>query len=228
MITLPVDSSSRSCSVCVSVDDKPVAELLLNNKLTHSRTLLHVTRQVLRHAGFAMGDVSRLAVTVGPGSYTGLRIGLSFVKGLAMPQNIPCVGVSTLHALAYNLTSREGKVLSVLDARAGQVYAATFEIQGGEVARLTPDSACLLSALEPLIEPGMMAVGDGAKTAASFYALHSLQAAPMEQMYLRASSVAAAAAFLPECSGDDLVPNYHRKSQAEREREAKSEGRNAL
>ena len=227
MITLAVDTSSKSCSVCVSVDNKPVAELLLNNKLTHSRTLLQVTRQVLGHAGLAMGDVSRLAVTVGPGSYTGLRIGLSFVKGLAMPQNIPCVGVSTLHALAYNLASRDGRVLSVLDARAGQVYAALFEIQSGIVTRLTPDSACLLSTLETVLKPGTMAVGDGSEMAARFFSHCKLQAAPMEQRYLRASSLAAAAAFLPEVSGDTLVPNYHRKSQAEREREAKSEGSNS-
>jgi tRNA threonylcarbamoyladenosine biosynthesis protein TsaB len=174
-----------------------------------------------------MGDISRLAVTVGPGSYTGLRIGLSFVKGLAMPQNIPCVGVSTLHALAYNLASRDGRVLSVLDARAGQVYAALFEIQSGIVTRLTPDGACLLSTLETALGTGTMAVGDGAELAAHYYSHRNLQAAPMEQRYLRASSVAAAAAVLPKVRGDALVPNYHRKSQAEREREAKSEGRNS-
>lgn len=224
MITLAIDTSSKSCSVCAADDGKIVAELVLDNKLTHSRTLLLVTRQVLCHAGIAMRDISRLAVTIGPGSYTGLRIGLSFVKGLSMPGDIPCVGVSTLLGLAHNLTPRDGRVLSVLDARAGQVYAAVFDINAGTVTRLTDDTACSLKALDPLITPGMMAVGDGAKAAADFFVHRGLQAAPLSHRFLRASSVAAAAMLLPDGKGDALIPNYHRKSQAEREREAKFEG----
>lgn len=220
MKILSIDTSSKACSCAVLDGDALLCECFVNAGLTHSSTLLGLVRQTLSGARLPLGDIDRLAVSVGPGSYTGLRIGLSLVKGLAAAHDTPCVGVPTLLSLAYNLAPRDGIVCAVLDARAGQVFAALFENQGGNVKRLTPDAAMTLEALGDMLPEGAMATGDGAALCAARFSHKRLQLCPAALRYQRASSVGYAAAALPAVCASELAPAYHRKPQAEREREA--------
>ncbi|MEG1774176.1 MAG: tRNA (adenosine(37)-N6)-threonylcarbamoyltransferase complex dimerization subunit type 1 TsaB, partial [Oscillospiraceae bacterium] len=195
----------------------------LHAGLTHSRSLTALISGVLSHAGLCCAQLDGYVVTTGPGSYTGLRIGLATVKGMAMAQDRPCVGVSTLHALAYNLLACDGIVCAVLDARVSQVFAALFEVRDGQVRRLTPDDAMTLEALGSLLPDGARAVGDGAELACERFGKEKgLRLAPAPLRFARASSAGLAAALerLPACRAAELAPNYHRLSQAERERAA--------
>ncbi|MEG2175019.1 MAG: tRNA (adenosine(37)-N6)-threonylcarbamoyltransferase complex dimerization subunit type 1 TsaB, partial [Oscillospiraceae bacterium] len=193
----------------------------VNAGLTHSRTLSCLVADTLSHAGRTFDDVGQLAVSTGPGSYTGLRIGLAAVKGMSLARSIPCAGVSTLLALAYNVRCRDGVVCAVLDARVGQVFAALFDVRGGVVTRLTPDDAMPLVALDRLIPDTAMAVGDGAQMVCR--QIPRLVPGPDPLLLQRASSVicAAFAQEIPFVDAGLLQPDYHRKSQAEREREIK-------
>lgn len=225
MITLAVDTSSKACSCAVFERGMLLSERFLNVGLTHSRTLAALIEGALADAGLTPGRVAGLAVSVGPGSYTGLRIGVSTVKGMAMAlEEVRCVGVSTLLALAYNLSARDGVVCAVLDARVGQVFAALFEVRRGRVSRLTRDDALTLEELEALLPEGAMAVGDGAALAVERFGVRrGLMLAPAHLRFQRASSVGMAALLgnLPMIPAALLTPEYHRKSQAERERDAR-------
>lgn len=223
MIWLAVDTSSKACSCALLRDGVLLGESYCNNGLTHSATLMALVQNTLTAAGLPFEAVDRLAVSVGPGSYTGLRIGLSAVKGLAMPFDTPCVGVSTLLSLAYNLLPFEGVVCAALDARVGQVFAALFSIKDGRVTRLTDDTAMTLLALGDILPDGAMLCGDGAQLVCGHFPQKALRAAPAALQYQRASSVAQAAITqdYPAVSAAELNAEYHRKSQAEREREAK-------
>ena len=125
MNILAVDTAGKSAAVAILRDDTLLYETQCNNGMTHSETLLPMIDTALRACGLTMEDIDLLGVTSGPGSFTGLRIGLSVVKGLALPRQIPCAGVSTMAALAYGLAS-EGTVIGAQDARRGQVYWGAF------------------------------------------------------------------------------------------------------
>ena len=150
MNLLAVDTAGKTAAVAVMAQDRLLYEAQLNNGLTHSETLLPMIDTALRCAGLGMEQLDLLAVTNGPGSFTGLRIGLSVVKGLAQPRQLPCVGVSTLAALAYGCTG-EGTVIGALDARRGQVYWAAFDLASH--ARLTDDAAEPVEKLEKFKKP---------------------------------------------------------------------------
>ena len=220
---LALDTSSKACSCAVMDGEKLVAEGYLNGGLTHSATLTMLVENTLSTARLGFKDIDRIAVTAGPGSYTGLRIGLAAAKGMAMGRNIPCIPVSTLMALAYNLTMYEGVVCAALDARAGQVYAATFNIENGKVTRLTEDKAMTLSELGEILPEGAAVCGDGAALVQRSFPEKKLVLPPDTLIYQRASSAAllALAEKYEAVPADKLEALYHRKSQAEREREAK-------
>lgn len=226
MKLLALDSSSRACSAAVAEDGVLLSECYLNNGLNHSRTLLPLIESALRNVSFTFSDLDQIAVSAGPGSFTGLRIGLATVKGIAFPGNLPCIPVSTLLALAYNAAGLEGTVLAALDARAGQVYAALFEAGIGadgetEVRRLWEDAPMTLQELADKVPAGALAVGDGAALVCRAMPEKGLRPAPERIRYQRASSVAAAALGLPAVPAEELCPIYLRKPQAEREREAR-------
>ena len=144
---LAVDSTSKSASVAVADGDGILYESFMNNGLTHSQTLGPMIEQALRQLGLSMRDMDAVAVTVGPGSFTGVRIGVACVKGLAMPEDKPCAGVSTLEAIAWNLAHLRGTICAVMDARCQQVYNAVFEADGESLRRLTPDRAIAIKDL---------------------------------------------------------------------------------
>ena len=143
MLTLGIDSSAVAASAALVEDGKLLGEFYCNTKQVHSQTLLPMVEGLLQTVGRSCGELDAIAVSHGPGSFTGVRIGVSCVKGIALPKNIPCVGVSTLEAIAYSGIPYEDAILcAVMDARCGQVYNALFRSEGGALHRLTEDRAC--------------------------------------------------------------------------------------
>ena len=147
MKILALESSAKAASVCLWEDGVLLAESYQNSGLTHSRTLLPMCQTMLDNYGHQLSQVDVIAVASGPGSFTGLRIGLSTAKGLAWPRQLPCIGVSTLEAMAWNLAHMDGVICCAMDARRKQVYNALFEAEDGQLTRLTPDRAISLAEL---------------------------------------------------------------------------------
>ncbi len=225
MKILALDSSAVVGTVALCEDSRLIALYTLNTGNTHSQTLLPMIESVLRSAEWEIDDVELLAVSNGPGSFTGVRIGISTVKGLAFGKNIPCAGVSTLHALAYNLRDREGIICPVMNARRSQVYNALFSCKDGVLTRLCPDRALSIAELDAelaTLDQPIYLVGDGYDiTAEGFVQTLPVSVLP-EQRYQNAYSVALCglAAYQAGQATDDvsLSPVYLRPSQAERER----------
>ncbi len=223
MLVLGIDSSAVAASAAVAEDGRLLGEFYMNTKQTHSQTLLPMVQGLLQSLGKSPGDFHRFAVTHGPGSFTGVRIGVSCVKGMAFPHNTPCCGLSTLEAIAYGGLGQEGAVLCpVMDARCGQVYNALFQAQGGTLRRLTGDRALSIQQLGEECRPygeRLLLLGDGAALCHKAFAPWGARLAPQAQRYQRASSVALLACeeTRPACSPAELVPVYLRLPQAERE-----------
>ena len=233
MKILAFDSSAVSASVALVEDGKLLAESFLNVGLTHSATLMPMTQQLLQASNCKLEDVDALAVSAGPGSFTGLRIAVSCVKGIAAALNKKCVAVSTLEAMSYNLPPiGEFTICAVMDARCKQFYNALFKVQNGEITRLCDDRAIMVDKLgEELknISGDIVLVGDGSLLAFSMLADNNNVKLPPDNLrFQKASSVAAAAIKKynnnETVSAAALMPSYLRLSQAERELIAKNKG----
>ncbi|MGN0442705.1 MAG: tRNA (adenosine(37)-N6)-threonylcarbamoyltransferase complex dimerization subunit type 1 TsaB [Acutalibacteraceae bacterium] len=233
MKILAFDSSAVSASVALVEDGKLLAESYLNVGLTHSATLMPMTQQLLQASNRKLEDVDALAVSAGPGSFTGLRIAVSCVKGIAAALDKKCVAVSTLEAMAYNLPPiGEFTICAVMDARCKQFYNALFKVQNGEITRLCDDRAIMVDKLgEELknISGDIVLVGDGSPLAFSMLADNNNVKLPPDNLrFQKASSVAAAAIKKynnnETVSAAALMPSYLRLSQAERELIAKNKG----
>lgn len=226
MNILAIDTAGRSAAVAVMQNDRLLYEQIGNTGLTHSETLLPMVDAALRAAGLTCDDIDLYGVTNGPGSFTGLRIGLAAVKGLALPRDIPCAGVSTLEALARCCTG-SGVVIPALDARRGEVYWAAFSLPGCE--RLTPDAAQPVGTIEDFLKNcknPVFFVGDGAGLCYNRYDMRAQVIpcpAPLRQSRALGVCLAAeaAAAAGEAVSAAALAPRYLRLSQAERERAAR-------
>lgn len=229
MKVLALESSALVASVAITEDDKLLASSTLDNGHTHSETLLPMTEHLLRLCGMDTADVDLFAVTTGPGSFTGVRIGVSLVKGLAFGRNKPCVSLSSLEALAYNMEGYVGLLCPVMDARRSQLYNALFHSDGERIVRLTPDRLIpaeeLLHELEPYVEEGDLIYvnGEGAPILLDLNdgALPLLEPALLarRQSAVSAAKLARAKYEAGECCSDaELLPTYLRPSQAERER----------
>ena len=231
MRILALESSATACSAALCRDGELVAQSYQNSGLTHSRTLLPMVRDMLSNCGESLEGVDVIAVAAGPGSFTGLRIGVATAKGLAWPGDKLCAPCSTLESMAWPLAHLEGRVIvCAMDARRSQVYNALFLATGQGLERLTPDRAISLEELgEELkkIENSKIVVGDGAKLCYNTLSEqgHVLELAPSHLRMQSAWGVARAARELADrgalVKGSDLVPVYHRLSQAERERLAR-------
>ena len=229
MNILALESSATACSAALCRDGELVAQFYQNSGLTHSRTLLPMARDLLKNCGTSLEEVDVIAVAAGPGSFTGLRIGVATAKGLAWPGDKPCAGVSTLEAMAWPLAHLTGTVVCAMDARRQQIYNAVFAAEGGELRRLCPDRAISLEeAAEELrgAPTPLTVVGDGWKLCTDFLDQRGIacQAAPAHLRLQSAVGVAIAAERLGpagQVSAQDLVPVYLRLSQAERERLAR-------
>lgn len=229
MRILAFDSSATAASVALCDDNKVVAEFFTNTSLTHSKTLVPMIDAVLKNTDSTLSSVEAIAVSNGPGSFTGVRIGVAVAKGIGFGCDIPCVEVSTLESMAQNLVLTDCLVCAVMDARCNQVYNALFEIKYGEIYRLTPDRALAISELkaelgEKYSDKRIILVGDGAEI--TFKEIMDLTAsvelAPPALRVQRASSVAFAALEKLQKgekakTSAEILPAYLRLSQAERE-----------
>ena len=229
MLTLAFESSAKAASVALCDGGGLIAQYFQASGLTHSRTLLPMAEDLLKNTEHDLSDIGLLAVAHGPGSFTGIRIGVSTVKGLGWGGDIPCVGVSTLEAMAWAGASQpEGTVIcGCMDARRSQVYNALFEISGGRPVRLCPDRAISLDDLEKdikKIENCIFLVGDGAQLCYNHLQKISgpeIRLAPEGQRLQSAWGVAMAAMDKEPETSESLLPVYLRLSQAERERQAR-------
>ena len=147
MKILALETSAKSVSTAVVENGAPLAYAYQCTGLTHSRTLMPMVDAMLKNAELTLGDMDAVAVAAGPGSFTGLRIGIAAVKGLAWAADKPCFGVSTLEAMAQNLAHMDGLLVCAMDARRNQVYNALFEAKNGILTRLTPDRAIAVAEL---------------------------------------------------------------------------------
>ena len=232
MKILAFDSTAKVASVAVTEGDRALLSYSIDNGLTQSELLLPMAESALKALRLTFSDVGAYAVTVGPGSFTGVRIGVSLVKGLAFAKDIPCVEVSTLLALAENLRGTDGIIVPVMDARRSQVYTAIFEGKDEELTRLTEDMAISLSELyEKLLvyEKKIYLVGDGydvAYKALSEMGLENLGVTPPLLRLQNAASVGRVAARKIEAGeyteDSKISPVYLRMPQAERERREKN------
>lgn len=220
MNILAVDTAGRSASVALLRDDTLLFETVCNCGLTHSETLMPMVDTALKTAGLRPENIDLYAVTAGPGSFTGLRIGLSAVKGMALVRQTPCAGVSTLEALARCHTG-QGVVICAMDARRGQVYWAAFDLETHQ--RLTPDSAAPVEEAAEFAghcKKSVFFVGDGAALCYNVYK-QALPCAPALGVGRAAGAGLAAREMWKDglCVAPALLmPNYLRLSQAERER----------
>lgn len=223
MLVLAFESSAKAASVALCRDGKMISQYSQCSGLTHSRTLLPMAEDMLKNAELTIRDVDAFAVAHGPGSFTGVRIGVSTVKGLAWAADKPCVGVSTLEAMAWHGVSAGGYVCPVMDARRNQVYNAIFRIENGKPIRLCEDRAIALSQLideVKQLEGPVFLVGDGALITGSYFSENGVECrmAPENLMWQSAWGVAMAAQGKDFAGSNELLPVYLRLSQAERER----------
>lgn len=218
---LAIESSAKAVSAAVCEGGKIIAQSYQNNGLTHSRTLLPIIEDMLKNAEIKLSDIGLIAVARGPGSFTGIRIGVAAAKGLSWASEIPATGVSTLEAMARQLTFVGGIICPVMDARRSEVYNALFEMQSGELIRLCEDRAISLEDLsEEMKKSGekYFLVGDGAELCYNYLLDKDVSAiiAPEHLRYQSAFGVAMAAGR-EGCDAQALKPVYLRLSQAERE-----------
>ena len=227
MLILAFETSAKAGSAALMQDGRLLGESYQNTGLTHSQTLLSMAENLLTSCGYTPQQVEAVAVAAGPGSFTGIRIGVAAAKGFAWGLELPCCGVSTLEAMAENFGAFDGYIVPVMDARRSQVYNAVFKAEQGCLSRITEDRAISLEnlgkELAELTGP-IYLVGDGSNLTYKTLkdALPSLVLPAEHRMHQRAAGVALVAEKMLQrgetCNAAELTPNYLRLSQAERER----------
>ncbi|MCI7623145.1 MAG: tRNA (adenosine(37)-N6)-threonylcarbamoyltransferase complex dimerization subunit type 1 TsaB [Candidatus Limivicinus sp.] len=224
MLILAFESSAKPASAALVKDGQLLSQYMQCSALTHSRTLLPMAEDMLKNAELRLNDVDLIAVAHGPGSFTGIRIGVATVKGLAWAAEKPCVGVSTLEAMAWHGLAVGGYICPVMDARRSQVYNALFKIEHGRPFRMTEDRPIALDELSKevtALNAPVFLVGDGAALCFEYFTAHGVPCvmAPDNLRWQDAWGVAMAAADKTPGNADELLPVYLRLSQAERERQ---------
>ena len=230
MKILAFETSAKAASIAITDNGKLLGESYQNTGLTHSQTLMVMAEDLLKACNLSVKDVEAVAVAAGPGSFTGIRIGVAAAKGFAWGAELPCYGVSTLEAMARNLGVYQGYVVPAMDARRSQVYTAVFHAEKGILSRVEEDMAISLAELGGKIknyEEPVFLVGDGAVLCYNtlLEEVPGLVLPPEHRMHQRAAGVALAAQRMADDgdpgNGAELTPNYLRLSQAERERLAR-------
>ena len=232
MKILSVDTSSNVASVAICDDEKLICEITVNNKKTHSQTLMPMIDSALKQSDLEISDIDLVASANGPGSFTGLRIGVSAVKGLAHAKNIPVVGVSILKAMAYNLPFCEYVISPIMDARRNQVYNAVYEWRNGELFEIqAPRALSVDELIDELIklDKKVVFLGDGVDVQKAYIKEKMADKAvfaPVSAKEQRASGLAVVAKKIFDegkaISCYELAPIYLRKPQAERELEERN------
>ena len=224
---LAFETSAKAASVALMEKGKLLGESYQNTGLTHSQTLLQMAEDLLKTCGKTPQDVTAVAVASGPGSFTGVRIGVAAAKGFAWGLELPCVGVSTLEAMAENLGAWDGTVVPTMDARRSQTYTAIFRAENGKLKRMIDDCAISFAELGEKLnycKKPIFLVGDGAQLCYNTLneAVPGLVLPPEHHRHQRAAGVALVAekvlATGERPDGGSMSPNYLRLSQAERER----------
>ncbi len=229
MKILAVDSSAKTASVAVTDGETLISECFVNAGLTHSRTLMPMVDNALSQADLKIDDIDAFCVNAGPGSFTGIRIGVAAIKGLALCQDKPCAGVSTLESAAYNFIDENCLVSVSMDARCNQVYTALFRCENSKVIRLSEDNAVsideLCGELSSYNEKIYLA-GDGAEICYNAFKdkLENVVLSGQNRRYQRAYGAALAAVNNEErfSSSSNIAPVYLRLPQAERELKLKN------
>jgi len=230
MKILSLETSAKAVSAAVSENGKILASGYQDTGLTHSRTLMPIVEHILKNTGLTISEMDAIAVAAGPGSFTGIRIGVSAAKGLAFAMDKPTVGVSTLAAMARNVAFSDGLVVCAMDARRNQIYNALFEARDGQLTRLTEDRAISLAELAEELRANFLpktVVGDGAMLCRDFLSENGVECrlAPPHLRMQNAMSVALEAEALAAegrlASAQALEPVYLRPAQADRLRQKK-------
>ncbi|MBR2869259.1 MAG: tRNA (adenosine(37)-N6)-threonylcarbamoyltransferase complex dimerization subunit type 1 TsaB [Clostridia bacterium] len=232
MKILSFDSSAKTASVAVTDGETILSECFVNAGLTHSRTLMPMVDNALKQADMKIEEIDAFSVNSGPGSFTGIRIGVSAVKGLALANGKPCAGISTLEAIAYNFIDEDAIICASMDARCNQVYAALFKVKDGVITRICDDYAVPISELADKIaefgDERIILAGDGAEL---FYnavkdRLNNIILSSEFRRYQRAYGTALAAIRNNNFEDSSLLaPVYLRMPQAERELKLKKENK---
>ena len=227
MKIIALESSAVTACVAVTEDEKLLAQSFQNSGLTHSATLMPMAADLLKNAGLSLDEMDVVAVAAGPGSFTGVRIGVAAAKGLAWPGEKPCAPCSTLESMAWQCAHLEGEICAAMDARRDQVYCARFQAQDGGLSRLTEDRAMGLEELAREVRGSgrtQILVGDGGALVQRWLESQGLPSRlmPPHLVHQTAWGVARAALRMARegglVSAAALTPSYHRLSQAERER----------
>lgn len=227
MKILALETSAVTASVAVTEEERLLAQSFQNSGLTHSATLMPMAADLLKNTGITMDEIDVVAVAVGPGSFTGIRIGVAAAKGLAWPGEKLCAPCSSLESMAWQCAHMEGEICAVMDARRNQVYNARFLAKDGVLTRLSEDRAIALADLAAEAAASgqrQVIVGDGAKLCAVAFGQAGIPytVMPPHLSYQTAWGVARTALELAKTGGlvpaGQLTPQYHRLSQAERER----------
>ena len=227
MKILAFETSAKAASVALMDENRLLGQSYQNTGLTHSQTLLTMAEDLMKTCGCTPSDITAVAVAAGPGSFTGVRIGVAAAKGFAWGKDIPCYGVSTLQSMALGFGAYDGIVCAVMDARRNQGYNALFAAEKGKLRRLTEDRAISLADLGAELqnfEEPVFLVGDGSILCYNslLERVPSLVLPAEHRMHQKADGVALCAREMiargEEGSAEGLAPNYLRLSQAERER----------
>lgn len=228
MIILAFDGTAKCASCAVLRDEVCLGEYNIDNGLTQSELLLPMAESLMKSLKLEYSDVELFATSVGPGSFTGVRIGAALVKGLAFGRNIPCAEVSTLEALAENASGLRGIIVPAMDARRGQVYTAIFRCDGENLTRLCEDMAISIADLEERLREfegeSIYLTGDGYEVARKNMSAMGLKLENTPVALRNESAASVAKVALRQyregktVSDVELSPTYLRLPQAERER----------
>ena len=228
MRILAFETSAKAASVALLQDGLMLGEYYQNSGQTHSRTLMKMAEDLLDNCDLSAKNVDAVAAAAGPGSFTGVRIGVAAAKGFSWGRELPCYGVSTLEAMAENCRHLDGVICGAMDARRSQVYNALFLAENGELTRLSPDRAISLRELGEELrksEKKIFLVGDGAQLCYNTLQdeIPNLILLPEQLRMQKASGVALSAWAMAQAglkpNGGELAVNYLRLSQAEREKQ---------
>lgn len=228
MIILGIDSTANVCSAAICDNDRLLGEIQINTGNTHSEILLPAIEEVLRLSNTDIDDIELFSASIGPGSFTGVRIGAATIKGLAFGKNVPCCEVSSLASLAQNLSAFDGILCPVINARRMQVYNALFSCKDGVITRLTPDRAISIEELDAELSAygeKIYMSGDGYDICKKHFVNTKTENIPSKMRLHSGYSTCICGLENYKNSNTvtdkELSPSYLRLSQAERERNEK-------
>lgn len=221
LLTLGIDTSGKTASAAVCEDDFIIGQASVFTNLTHSEAIMPLCKNLLEDCGKNIDDIGKIAVSCGPGSYTGLRIGIAAAKAMAFALNAECCGISTLESLAYNLIDCDGIICSVMKARAELVYNAVFICKNSKIIRISEDRIIERQELFDILcglDSDVIVTGDAAKDFCRDFENSRIKTASPLLRYQLAASLCIASLDKPSVSPEMLSASYLQPTKAEKER----------